>query len=147
MRASNIFLGPRDRIPDIEGDVFAVGKKVAARYRVGRSYLMGDAAHITTTRGGMNMNCGLHDAYVMALAAATAWHESDLGPLDRAADERQRIARDELIPRTDNAASGTDTLLATVEAAAKDRQRAREFMRRATMIDMSPFWTPARSAA
>jgi 2-polyprenyl-6-methoxyphenol hydroxylase-like FAD-dependent oxidoreductase len=142
------FLGElTDRIPDIEGDVFSVGKKVAAQYRVGRAYLMGDAAHITTTRGGMNMNCGLHDAYVMALAAAVAWHDGSPAPLDAAADARQRVAREELIPRTDNAASGTEAFLASVETAARDPARARDFLRRATMLDMSPFQTSIRPAA
>ena len=43
--------------------IYGVAKRVATRYRDGRVLLAGDSAHVTNTRGGMNMNCGMHDAY------------------------------------------------------------------------------------
>jgi 3-(3-hydroxy-phenyl)propionate hydroxylase len=42
--------------------LYRVHQKVAAKYRVGRVFLAGDAAHINNPLGGMGMNGGLHDA-------------------------------------------------------------------------------------
>ncbi len=42
--------------------LYRVHQKVAGRYRVGRVFLAGDAAHINNPLGGMGMNGGLHDA-------------------------------------------------------------------------------------
>lgn len=42
--------------------LYRVHQKVAGRYRVGRAFLAGDAAHINNPLGGMGMNGGLHDA-------------------------------------------------------------------------------------
>ena len=62
-----------ERLPAVVmKDVYGVARRVAARYRDGRVVLAGDSAHITNTRGGMNMNCGLHDAFAIAPAIAEA---------------------------------------------------------------------------
>ena len=47
-------------------DTFTVSRAIAGENRVGRIFLVGDAAHLTNTRGGMNMNCGIHDAFAIA---------------------------------------------------------------------------------
>ncbi len=39
---------------------------VANRYQIGRVFLAGDAAHITTPEGGLGMNCGVADAHNLA---------------------------------------------------------------------------------
>jgi putative polyketide hydroxylase len=39
---------------------------VADRYQVGRVFLAGDAAHVTTPVGGLGMNCGIADAHNLA---------------------------------------------------------------------------------
>jgi putative polyketide hydroxylase len=39
---------------------------VADRYRIGRVFLAGDAAHVTTPEGGLGMNCGVADAHNLA---------------------------------------------------------------------------------
>ena len=62
-----------DRLPTVVmKDVYGVSKRVASRYRDGRILLAGDSAHVTNTRGGMNMNCGMHDAYALARAIIEA---------------------------------------------------------------------------
>ena len=46
--------------------LYRVHQKVASRYRLGRVFLAGDAAHINNPLGGMGMNGGLHDALNLA---------------------------------------------------------------------------------
>ncbi|MBS0520633.1 MAG: FAD-dependent oxidoreductase [Proteobacteria bacterium] len=41
---------------------FRVNERLAARYRVGRCFLAGDAAHIHSPAGGQGMNTGIQDA-------------------------------------------------------------------------------------
>ena len=83
-----------DRLPGIVGrDVYRASRRVAATFRSGRAYLIGDAAHVTSTRGGMNMNCGIHDAAALA-AAIAASGMSDTRLVDAAADARGAIATD-----------------------------------------------------
>jgi len=42
--------------------VFRINERLAARYRVGRCFLAGDAAHIHSPAGGQGMNTGIQDA-------------------------------------------------------------------------------------
>ena len=45
--------------------LYRVHQRVATKYRVGRVFLAGDAAHINNPLGGMGMNGGLHDALIL----------------------------------------------------------------------------------
>ena len=44
---------------------FRVHHRLAASYRNGRVFVMGDAAHVHSPAGGQGMNCGLIDACVL----------------------------------------------------------------------------------
>src|SRR5262249_32917011 len=76
---------------------FRIHHRLAARYRVGRAFLVGDAAHIHSPVGGQGMNTGFQDAYNLA------W-KLDLVVRGRARDslldtyevERRPIAQDVL---------------------------------------------------
>lgn len=118
-------------------DIYRVSQRVAARYLDGRVVLAGDAAHVTNTRGGMNMNCGLHDAQVLGNALADA-AGGDAGALERYALSRRAVAADELVPRTDRAVSTGAGRLDEIATIAADPLRSIEFMRRATMLDIAP---------
>jgi 2-polyprenyl-6-methoxyphenol hydroxylase-like FAD-dependent oxidoreductase len=56
------------------------------RFRVGRIFLVGDAAHIHSAAGGQVMNTGIGDAYnlgwELALVAKGFAHESLLDPYE-----------------------------------------------------------------
>ena len=45
---------------------FAINERMVPRYRVGRVFVAGDAAHIHSPAGGQGMNTGMHDAINLA---------------------------------------------------------------------------------
>lgn len=116
---------------------------VASRFRAGRVLLAGDAAHITTTAGGMNMNCGLQDAFV--LSGALIEHLRDGMPetvLTDAAAARRIAVADVIIPRTEQRAAGADgrraqlrDFVTTIRTIAADTQAARRYLYEASMFD------------
>jgi hypothetical protein len=46
--------------------LFRISMRLAARYRQGRAFIAGDAAHIHPPTGGQGMNTGIQDAYNLA---------------------------------------------------------------------------------
>ncbi len=73
--------------------LYPVHQRVAARYRQGRAFLAGDAAHINNPLGGMGMNGGIHDGYNLAEILVRVWHgEVPDSELDRYERQRRPIA-------------------------------------------------------
>lgn len=106
-------------------------RRAVAANLVGHLILVGDSAHVTTTRGGMNMNAGIHDAAVLATALAR-----DPGALPAAAAQRLAVAHDLLLPRTHATLDDPMTRLGAVVDIAGDAMARREFLRRGSMLDM-----------
>ncbi|WP_430646872.1 FAD-dependent monooxygenase [Agromyces sp. GXS1127] len=75
--------------------------RVAARFRDGRCFLVGDAAHIHSPVGGQGMNTGLQDAHNLACALGDVL-AGGMPPsrLDRYEAERRPVAR-RLVATTD----------------------------------------------
>lgn len=75
---------------------FRINERVAARYRVGRCFLAGDAAHVHSPAGGQGMNTGIQDAVNLGWKLAHAL--GGIGDrnllLDSYEPERRAIARD-----------------------------------------------------
>ncbi len=127
-----------DKVPHVVmQDIYGVARRVAARNRQGRVLLAGDATHITNTRGGMNMNCGIHDAWALAHAIAAA-PAGDTAAVDAAAAERLRVANQMLIPRTDRNVAGGDAWLDKIRAMAASPAETAAYLRTAAMLDMTP---------
>jgi 3-(3-hydroxy-phenyl)propionate hydroxylase len=87
-------LGPwaaPDAVEVLRATVYVFHARVAARWRVGRVLLLGDAAHLSPPFLGQGLSAGLRDADLLAraLPAALAGRGS-LAPLDRWARERRR---------------------------------------------------------
>ena len=122
----------------VSTDIFAVSRAIASENHAGRIFLVGDAAHLTNTRGGMNMNCGIHDAYAIAGALIDTLNGGPRSMLERRAEERHEIARNELIPRTDQRVAKARDWLRDVCECADDPIRSREFLRSASMLDIAP---------
>ena len=130
---------PIDRImPLITGrDTYGARMRLAHKATHGsRIFLAGDAVHMTNTRGGMNLNAGLHDAFALAQGAIAAKAQNSLAPLARAAQGRERVARELLIPRTDqNIKTGRERLASIIETAG-DAAKLEDFLKRQAMLDM-----------
>ncbi len=85
---------------------YHVHHRVADRFRKGRAFLLGDAAHIHSPVGGQGMNTGIGDAVNLAwkLAAVLGGH-ADGWLLDTYEPERIAFAR-RLVSTTDQAFTG-----------------------------------------
>jgi 3-(3-hydroxy-phenyl)propionate hydroxylase len=73
---------------------YRVHEKVAQRYRVGRVFLAGDAAHVNNPLGGMGMNGGIHDAFNLAEKIVKVWRGAPVETLDRYERQRRKVALD-----------------------------------------------------
>ena len=74
---------------------FKINERVAARYRVGRCFLAGDAAHVHSPAGGQGMNTGIQDAVNLGwkLAYALGGIGDPCLLLDSYEPERRAIAQ------------------------------------------------------
>ncbi|MEV4703951.1 rifampin monooxygenase [Actinoplanes sp. NPDC049316] len=76
---------------------FGDATRQAERYRVGRVFLAGDAAHVHPPMGGQGLNLGIQDAFNLGwklAAAVTGWAPDGL--LDSYESERHPVAADVL---------------------------------------------------
>ncbi|WP_158912611.1 NAD(P)/FAD-dependent oxidoreductase [Caulobacter sp. S45] len=55
--------------------IYKVHQRVADRFAVGRTVLVGDAAHLNNPLGGLGLNGGIHDAVNLAGKLAPIWRE------------------------------------------------------------------------
>jgi 2-polyprenyl-6-methoxyphenol hydroxylase-like FAD-dependent oxidoreductase len=136
-------------LPGVIGtDCYRAGRFVASTLMRGRVFLAGDSAHITNTRGGMNMNCGIHDAWVFGRALirtladdAPARSGTGIDPgrfplLEAAAQARQRVVVEKLLPRTDTMVSNPGGWLTHVRRMLAHEDDARRYLTEAAMLDM-----------
>jgi hypothetical protein len=82
---------------------YRIHHRCTERFRKGRSFLLGDAAHVHSPAGGQGMNTGLQDAYNLAwkLALVIAGRADD-SLLDTYEAERRPVA-ERLLATTDRA--------------------------------------------
>src|SRR5712672_1409527 len=72
--------------------LYRVHQRVAKIFALGRTFLVGDAAHINNPLGGMGMNGGIHDAINLTERLAQVWHvEAGDGELDRYDGQRRLV--------------------------------------------------------
>jgi 2-polyprenyl-6-methoxyphenol hydroxylase-like FAD-dependent oxidoreductase len=82
---------------------YRIHHRAAERFRDGRCFVLGDAAHIHSPMGAQGMNTGLQDAYNLAWKLALVVQErADTALLDSYAEERIPVAR-RLLATTDTA--------------------------------------------
>lgn len=106
--------------------------------------ILGDAAHVTSTAGGLNMNAGLHDAFALMPTVADWLHgRAERQDVSKIAGMRRRHLIDEVIPRTERRVRGLqdsdsealDHHLADIGRLAVDPAAARRFLIEASLLD------------
>lgn len=109
----------RGRIHDVVwSSRFRVHHRVADRYRLGRVFLAGDAAHVHSPAGGQGMNTGIQDAMALGTVLAdVAAGRADESLLDDYERHRRPVAL-QVVRYTDRM-----TRVATVHAPARRRVR------------------------
>ncbi|PZQ46047.1 MAG: 2-polyprenyl-6-methoxyphenol hydroxylase [Rhodovulum sulfidophilum] len=71
---------------------FNMNARLADRYRVGRAFLAGDAAHTHPPTGGQGLNISVQDAYNLGWKLATVLRGGPVSLLDSYEEERRPIA-------------------------------------------------------
>jgi 2-polyprenyl-6-methoxyphenol hydroxylase-like FAD-dependent oxidoreductase len=82
---------------------FRIGMRLAARYRGGRGFLAGDAAHIHPPTGGQGMNTGIQDAYSLAWKMALVLNGKASPKLLDTYDAERRPVGADVVSRTRSA--------------------------------------------
>jgi hypothetical protein len=75
---------------------FSMNARLADRYRVGRSFLIGDAAHVHPPTGGQGLNTSVQDAYNLGWKFAAVVDGAPETLLDSYEEERRPVAADML---------------------------------------------------
>jgi hypothetical protein len=75
---------------------YAMSARLAERYRVGRVFLTGDAAHVHPPTGGQGLNTSVQDAWNLGWKLAAVLHGADDALLDTYEAERRPIAAEML---------------------------------------------------
>jgi len=123
--------------------IYRVHQRVAERYRAGRVFLAGDAAHLNNPLGGMGLNGGLHDAISLCGRLARVWHgTADAAILDEYEPQRRPEAinaiqtitarNKRLLEERDPAVRARN--LEDLRQTAADPERSRGYLLDATMI-------------
>jgi hypothetical protein len=72
--------------------LYRVNVRMVERYRVGRVFLAGDAAHVHTPAGGQGMNTGIQDAYNLGWKLGAVLKGNSGALLDTYEEERLPVA-------------------------------------------------------
>jgi 3-(3-hydroxy-phenyl)propionate hydroxylase len=124
--------------------IYRVHQRVAKRYRAGRVFLAGDAAHVNNPLGGMGMNGGLHDGVNLAAKLVKVLRgEAGERILDLYERQRRPVAIEyinastarnkQLLEERDPAVRARSQ--ADLRRAAEDPVRARAFLLKTSMIE------------
>ena len=121
-----------------------VHQRIVERYRVGRVFLAGDAAHLNSPAGGMGMNGGVHDAFNLGeKLAAVMVDGADENLLDLYDLQRRPVARDQILAQADRNRARMrekdDTkrreMLAGMQALIADRSKLKAHLLKTSMIE------------
>lgn len=127
-------------------DSYRLRRGVADTYLsdTGPVLILGDAAHVTSTAGGLNMNAGIHDAFaVMPVVADWLHGRAERHWVARIAGVRRRHLVDDVIPRSERRVRGLQDAdsgalrrhLDDIGRLADDPAAARRFLIEASLLD------------
>jgi len=128
----------------MEARPYRVHQRIVDRYRVGRVFLAGDAAHLNSPAGGMGMNGGVHDAFNLGeKLAAVINGRADRALLDLYDLQRRPVAREQILAQADrNRARMREKddrkrreMLAGMQALIADRGKLKAHLLKTSMIE------------
>ncbi|KAA9162665.1 FAD-dependent monooxygenase [Amycolatopsis acidicola] len=127
----------------VHRNLYNVHQRVAKRFRAGRVFLAGDAAHVNNPIGGLGLNCGIHDAMELVGTLEQAGDDAGAPLLDRyerrrrtvniefvqqqTVDNKQRLEEKDPAKRRER--------LDALRAIADDETRQLAFLRRTSLLD------------
>ena len=123
--------------------LYRVHQRVAKKYKQGRVFLAGDAAHINNPLGGMGMNGGIHDAFNLGeKLAAVMTGTSKTTVLDNYEAERRPVALEYVNEITIKNKKNLETkdpleqraFRKMLEETTKDSEKRRLYLLRASML-------------
>jgi len=119
--------------------LYKVHQRVAKTFRLGRAFLIGDAAHINNPLGGMGMNGGIHDAVNLSERLVAVWHgQAGEAELDRFDKQRRLVTLEYIqnytIQNKKNLESSGEEFGQSLRAIAADPARTRDYLLRVSMI-------------
>ncbi|GAA2881812.1 FAD-dependent oxidoreductase [Nonomuraea rubra] len=132
-------------------DRFGLSRGVLTSYRCGRVLFVGDAAHLTSTVGGLNMNAGIHDAAEAGqVIAAVVGGYARPAALEAWAWRRRSVLLQRVIPRGETRLAGVRerdsarlaAAMAGLRAIAGDPDATRAYLAQASLLD-----TPSSASA
>ncbi|MGV9387248.1 FAD-dependent oxidoreductase [Nonomuraea sp. NPDC003707] len=141
----------QQRIRVVDAHTYRLARGVVPSFRRGRVLFAGDAAHLTSTAGGLNMNAGIHDAIELGrVLAAVLDGGASAAALEGWAARRRKIMLDKIIPRSearvagvqDDDASRLQATVAHQRAIAADSAATRVWLARASLLDTVPHPIP-----
>jgi 2-polyprenyl-6-methoxyphenol hydroxylase-like FAD-dependent oxidoreductase len=132
------------RIDVLETRPYRIHRRLAARYRHGRVFLAGDAAHLNSPSGGMGMNGGIHDAFSLAEKLVAVLQErADERVLDRYERQRRPIAEEDIIQQAHRNRTRMQErdperrrlIFAELQRTAEDPQKLKSYVLKSSMIE------------
>jgi 3-(3-hydroxy-phenyl)propionate hydroxylase len=119
---SRIVAGSRFEV--VHTTLYRVHQRVAKCFRLGRSFLAGDAAHINNPLGGMGMNGGIHDAVnLTARLAAVIGGAAPESELDRYDAQRRIVTLESVQSQTIQNKRDLEAKMPEDQQAFRDRLR------------------------
>ena len=119
-------------------NLYKVHQRVAQRFRAGRVFLCGDAAHVNNPIGGLGLNSGIHEAWHLANLLSREGADLDdyervRRPLNIEYVQQQTIANKRRLEERDPAKRAER--FAELRAMADDAKRHEAFLMRASLLE------------
>ncbi len=144
-RLQNFFPNPNgDMYTIIHKNIYQVHQRIASKFRVGRIFLAGDAAHINNPLGGMGLNFGIHDALNLTDKIFRFMNKQDNDQIFDLYDRQRRtVAKEYLLAQTaqnkrdleENEPSEREKRHKEWQEIANDPEKSRSFLLRTAMFE------------
>jgi len=125
-------------------NIYHAHQRVAARFQKGRIFLAGDSAHVNNPLGGLGLNCGIHDASMLANLLSSvllgerprsglSQYEAIRRPINIEYVQQQTIANKKRLEEKDPATREAN--FAALRKIAKDPTAHRAFLMRTSLLE------------